>query len=142
MRRIIASFSTEQGPAMMVKVPGPMVVCGSLTKVSASCISRLASLYGLVTRISSITPGSTSSVRGSTAPMLPVMPMAVRIAPGMGCGVRSIRRIARDHILDLVWRGVGLHDDQHERFLSWSRTEFIPFLVLRVERNKFRSTTT
>ena len=92
--RIIASFSTEHGPAMSVKVPGPMVVCGRRTKVSSPCISRLASLYGLVTRINSMTPGSTSRVRGSTAPMLPVMPMAVRVAPGIGCGARFIRRMA------------------------------------------------
>src|SRR4051794_35911538 len=77
---------------MSVKLPGPMTVCGNFTKVSASCISRLASLNGLVTRMSSCTPGSTSSVRGSTALRLPVMPMAVRVAPGSGCGV-SCRRL-------------------------------------------------
>ncbi len=93
VRRIIASFSTEHGPAMIVNVPGPMTVPLTGIYVSASCISRLASLYGLVTRISSATPGSTSSVRGSMAPTLPVMPMAVRIAPGIGCGVRFMARM-------------------------------------------------
>src|SRR5205823_1060724 len=41
----------------------------------------------------SLTPSSTSSRRASTAPVLPVMPMAVRVAPGSGWGVRSSSRI-------------------------------------------------
>ena len=49
-----------------------------------SCLtSRLTSLYGLLTRISSCTPAISSSVPGSTSPLFPVMPMAVRCAPGM-----------------------------------------------------------
>ncbi len=80
---------------MIVNVPGPMTVPASGTCVSAGCISRLASLYGLVTRINSATPGSTSRLRGSIAPTLPVMPMAVRVAPGIGCGVRFMARMAR-----------------------------------------------
>jgi len=87
---IIDSFSTEQGPAMSVKVPGPMVVCASVTVVSAGCISRPTSLNGLVTRINSMTPGRSSNARGSTALRFPVMPMAVRVDPGSGCGVRFI----------------------------------------------------
>src|SRR5829696_5466767 len=57
--------------------------------VSAGCISRLASLYGLVTRMHSLTPSRTSRWRASTDPVLPVMAMAVRVGPGSGCGVRS-----------------------------------------------------
>src|SRR5262249_53096668 len=68
--------------------------------------SRLASLYGLVTRISSRTPGSTSRFLGSIAPVLPVMPMAVRVGPGIGWGVRPISRIvakARSTCSGVAW---------------------------------------
>ena len=45
--------------------------------------------------------------------MLPVMPMAVRVAPGSGCGVRFMRADGGEHLLDLLRRGVAVHDDEH-----------------------------
>ncbi len=92
--KISFSLSTEHGPATTVNVPGPTVACGNRITVSSRCISRLASLYGLVTRMHSLTPGRTSNTWASTTPVLPVMPMAVRVAPGSGWGVRCCARMA------------------------------------------------
>ena len=51
-----------------------------------SCLtSRLTSLYGLLTGMHSTTPSNDFSEAVSTALLLPVMPMAVRAAPGIGC---------------------------------------------------------
>ena len=56
---------------------------GNFRTVLSGLVSRLTSLYGFVTRMTSCTPGISSSDPGSTSPWLPVMPMAVRCAPGM-----------------------------------------------------------
>ena len=58
------------------------------TTVSSSLTSRETSLYGLVTGMHSMTPAMDSRTPRSTAPLLPVMPMAVRPEPGMGCAFR------------------------------------------------------
>src|SRR5207245_657754 len=75
----------EHGPATIVNVFGPTVPCANLITVSSGFISRLASLYGLVTRMASSTPSSTAKSDLSTAPVLAVIPMAVRVAPGLTC---------------------------------------------------------
>ena len=115
VRRIISSFSTEHGPAMIVKWRSPKVPCGSRTIVSCSCISRLASLYGLVTRISSNTPGRTSSVRGIDRAGVARDPD--RRPRGAGHRVRRQAHLADrfEDPLDLVRRGVALHHDEHDR---------------------------
>ncbi len=61
---------------------------GMRRTVSSSLASRLTSLYGLLTGMHSTTPGRDSRTPRSTASLLPVMPMAVRIEPGMGCALR------------------------------------------------------
>src|SRR5262245_52206230 len=63
--------------------------------VSSGFISRLVSLNGRVTRMTSITPGSPLKIPGSTGATLPVMPIAVRDLPGIGLGVRPRSRTAR-----------------------------------------------
>ena len=82
------SLSTAQGPATNAK-------CGPPTRTSpegvairmiesSSFASRLTNLYGLLTGIHSATPGSDSRTPRSIAPSFPVIPMAVRAAPGIG----------------------------------------------------------
>ncbi len=61
--------------------------------VSSSFTSRDTSLNGCETRIASATPGRVLNWSGSRPPLLPVMPMATRCAPGMGWGVRPRARI-------------------------------------------------
>ena len=97
---------------MMVNVPGPMLGdglgprFGTFTIVSASCISRLASLYGLVTRISSATPGSTSRVRIDGADAAgDADRRACRARQRMRCQVHLPDRL-RD-VLDLSGRGLA-----------------------------------
>ena len=46
--------------------------------------SRETSLYGAETGMTSLTPGRFSKAPASTVPRLPVIPMAVRWAPGIG----------------------------------------------------------
>ncbi len=48
-----------------------------------------------MTGITSSTPGMLSNTGRSTAPRLPVMPIAVRCAPGIGCAFHSRASIAR-----------------------------------------------
>lgn len=86
---------------MIVKCWSPKVPWGMRMTVSCSCISRLASLYGLVTRISSTTPGRTSSVLASIELVLPVIPIAVRRGPGHRVRDQS-------HLADRVQYAVNL----------------------------------
>src|SRR5664279_4903732 len=75
------------GPAITA-TSSPPKVASELEKrmiVSSSLMSRLTSLYGLVTRMTSCTPSISSKVPISTSVWLPVTPMAVRDAPGMAC---------------------------------------------------------
>ncbi len=60
---------------------------------SSSFTSRETSLKGWETRIASATPDMATKRSGSRAPLLPVIPIAVRCAPGMSCGVRPMARI-------------------------------------------------
>ncbi len=90
---------------MMGNVPGPNAACGVRITLSSRCISRLANLNGLVTRMHSLTPGRTSSNSESTTDMFPVMPIAVRVLPGSGCGVRFCARIASS--TDSICSGVA-----------------------------------
>src|ERR1700735_4335505 len=55
--------------------------------VSSCFTSRLTSLYGLLTGMHSVTPGIDSTVAISTVPVFPVMPIAVRPEPGIGCAL-------------------------------------------------------
>ena len=48
--------------------------------------------------------------------MLPVMPMAVRVAPGIGMRRQVHAANGGEHLLDLFRRGVAVHDDEHEGF--------------------------
>ena len=60
-----------------------------IRRILSSClVSRLTSLYGLLTGMHSMTPGRDSRMPRSMAPWLPVMPMAVRRDPGMGWAFR------------------------------------------------------
>ena len=81
--------------------------------VSAGCISRLASLYGLVMRISCSTPGISSSGAESTASVFPVMPMAVRCGPGSEMGFELLPLDVFDNAANLPFTGRDGHDDEH-----------------------------
>jgi len=76
------------GPATIATAAPPKVTSpdgvGIRTTVFSSLMSRLTSLYGLLTGMHSPTPAMDSSEPMSTAPVLPVMPIAVRTAPGIG----------------------------------------------------------
>ena len=110
---------------MIVKCWSPKVPWGMRMTVSCSCISRLASLYGLVTRISSTTPGRTSSVLASIELVLPVIPIAVRVGPGIGCGTNPIWRIAsntRSIWANLEWPCITTSIDVTPN-ASWQRAK-------------------
>ena len=79
--------SIEHGPAIIASFAPPIVasVPANRITVSSSFTSRLTSLYGFETRITSATPASSSMFPRSTSPWLPVIPIAVRCAPGSGC---------------------------------------------------------
>ena len=64
----------------------PMVSSPTVTSVSSGFTSRLTSLKGWLTGMASATPGIIRNGSGSSAPLLPVMPTAVRVAPGMTWG--------------------------------------------------------
>src|SRR5664280_26281 len=64
------------------------------TIVSSGWNSRETSLYGCETRMTSRTPGRLSNAPGPTVPLLPVMPTAVRCAPGMGWAFNPSRSAA------------------------------------------------
>ena len=81
--------------------------------VSSSFTSRETSLNGWETRIASATPGMVSNWPGSSPPLLPVMPIATRCAPGMGCGASPSARIFSTTASISRLRGVRLHDDEH-----------------------------
>src|SRR2546430_1925215 len=72
-------------PAMVTtSVPPTVTPPGSRTTVFSAFHSRLTCLYGLVTWMTSWTPGRPSSREASTRPSLPTSPTAVRCTPGMG----------------------------------------------------------
>src|SRR6266849_11123151 len=62
---------------------------------SSGLASRLTSLYGWVTRMTSLTPGKFSTLAGSFFASCPVTPIAVRCAPGIGCALRPRRSMCR-----------------------------------------------
>ena len=71
-------------------------------------------LEGLVTRMHSLTPSSTSRKAASTAPVFPVMPMAVRVARQcVRCQIHRADRV--EHLGYLVLGGSRLHDNEHNR---------------------------
>src|SRR5205823_5716318 len=71
---------------MIASSSPPIVASSTFTTVLSGRRSSVINLYGLLTRIASATPAMFSKRAGSTAPWLPVMPIAVRVAPGMTCG--------------------------------------------------------
>ena len=84
-------LSMAQGPAMTASSRPPNVTklsfeSPTLTRITESSFftSRLTSLYGFETGMASATPGSVSNSAGSSGPGFPVIPMAVRCAPGIG----------------------------------------------------------
>src|SRR6185295_9751909 len=66
----------------------------SLMTVSSGLTSRDTSFQGRETGTASATEGKRAKRAGSSAPWLPVMPMAVRMAPGILWAVRPMSRIA------------------------------------------------
>src|SRR6202050_4661875 len=77
-----------QGPATTATELPPICTVpegvGIETTLFSCLSSRLTSLKGLLTGMHSTTPDMPSSVPTSTAPLLPVIPIAVRAAPGIG----------------------------------------------------------
>ena len=63
--------------------------------------------------MTSLTPGKFSRTSGSAVPGLPVMPMAVRFAPGMAMGLEAHALDVADDGFDLFGPGAGFHDDEH-----------------------------
>ena len=74
--------------------------------------------------MTSLTPGKFSRTSGSAGRCcLPVMPMAVRFAPGIGCALQpDLLDVAYDRF-DLFRPGAGFHDDEHRGSFAPSRTE-------------------
>ncbi len=92
--RICSRDSTEHGPAITtMRGPPSTTPSPRSMRVSSPLTSRETSFHGCETRMVSATPGKPSKRTGSSGPLLPVMPMATRSAPGMGCGVRPRERI-------------------------------------------------
>jgi hypothetical protein len=82
---IWASLSTEQGPAIITTSEPPMVMpLASRTTVLSGFHSRETCLYGLVTKMTSATPGRACTRAPSTRPSLPTRPTVVRCRPGIG----------------------------------------------------------
>ena len=90
--RICCSLSTAHGPAITTSSRPPIGTPATSTTVSSCFTSRETSLYGAVTGMHSATPFIKRKCPGSMGPLLPVMPMAVRPAPSIACGVNPSSR--------------------------------------------------
>src|SRR3954464_5358586 len=77
---------------MTISSGPPMGTPATSTTVSSCFTSRETSLYGAVTGMQSATPSISRKWPGSTGPLLPVMPMAVRPAPSMAWGAKPSSR--------------------------------------------------
>src|SRR5205823_4821351 len=80
--------AAAQGPAITTRSRPPTGTPETSTTVSSRFTSRETSLYGAVTGMQSATPSISRKCPGSIAPLLPVMPMAVRPAPSIACGAK------------------------------------------------------
>src|SRR3954451_17299914 len=78
---VCSGVSTAHGPAMKVKVSGPIGTPPTRIVVRLSWFCAETSLYGAVMRIVSATPGSPSTWRVSRTSSVPTTPMIVRITP-------------------------------------------------------------
>jgi hypothetical protein len=81
---------------MTVKVPPPICTgtgAATWTTVSSGLTSRETSLKGRDTGTASAMAGKRAKRSGSTAPGLPVMPIATRVAPGILFGVKPSSRM-------------------------------------------------
>jgi hypothetical protein len=90
-----ARLSIAHGPAIIASSSPPIVASPMRTIVFSGRKSSVISLYGLLTRIASATPPRFSKCDGSMAPGLPVMPIAVRVVPGMGWALNPSSSITR-----------------------------------------------
>ena len=90
-----SGVSTAHGPAMGVKVPGPIGTPPTSTVVEDGWFSRLTSLYGLLTRTTSTTPGIARRFSPPKATTSPTRPTIVRCTPRLtnadppACSTRS-----------------------------------------------------
>ena len=112
--RIWPRLSTEQGPAMRTTSGPPSTVpFPSRTRVFSSRHSRETCLYGLLTLMTSRTPGRPTNRASCTRPSLPTSPIADALVAehGLGPVAHLVDRV--DHPLDLVRGGLVVHDDQH-----------------------------
>ena len=105
----------KHGPAMIASFRPPMVasVPGKRMTVESSLTSRLTSLYGLVTRMTSCTPGI--SARAAVLDHALVAGDSDRGALRAGHGMRleTQRLYALAYGLHLGRRGVRFHDNEH-----------------------------
>src|SRR5262245_37228259 len=85
MAKACSRLSFAHGPAMIARLGSPIVASPTRTTVLSGRRSSVINLYGFVTLMTSATPARFSKRRPSIGPSLPVMPIAVRVAPGMGC---------------------------------------------------------
>ena len=67
---------------MIARSPPPILAEPTVTDVGREPFSLEINLYDCVTRIASATPGRFSKWAGSIEPLLPVIPIAVRLCPG------------------------------------------------------------
>ena len=79
--RVCCGVSTAHGPAISVKVSGPIGTPRTSTVDICGWWMRLTSLYGADTRITSATPGIARRFSSEKLSMSPTRPMIVRVTP-------------------------------------------------------------
>ena len=85
MPTICSSDSTEQGPAISVRFPPPIVTSPTFTTVSSGWNLRFAFLYGSCTRLTSSTMSSDAIRSISSDEVSPISPRIVCLEPTVGC---------------------------------------------------------
>src|SRR3954453_12179215 len=79
--RVCSALSTAHGPAIKVKVSGPMGTPPTVIVDLSGWFSRLTSLYGVDTRTTLVTPGIARRLRVWNCSMSPTRPTIVRVTP-------------------------------------------------------------
>ena len=113
MVSIRSALSTAQGPAIIARWPPPIFTPATSTTLGSGCASRLASLYGGSTGITSATPGMAWSGAGCSCDFVAdhADDRAVRAAAQVG--PHAVRFDALDDVADLLVRGAGFENDDH-----------------------------
>ena len=99
---------------MTPKWPPPTVRLPARTTVGSDFVSRLAILYGASTGSTSSTPGPLSKAPPLVAARSsPIAAMTVRSVPRSTVRFQAHGFDLLDHVLDVLFRGVTPHDNDH-----------------------------